>query len=49
MNFSFLKKIFKCRQYHNDYREFLSKYRVNLGQFSTEYNSDNNKKVKSMK
>lgn len=49
MNLNFLKKIFKCRQYHNDYREFLSKYGLNLGNFPSEYNSDNNKKIKSMK
>lgn len=26
MNYNFLKKIFKCRQFNYDYKEFLSKF-----------------------
>lgn len=48
MNSNFLKKIFKCRQYNTDYKDFLSIYQNNLGQFSAEFNSDNRKKIKSM-
>lgn len=48
MNSNFLKKIFKCRQYNIDYKEFLSKNIYNIGQFPDEYNSDNRKKIKSM-
>ena len=48
MNFNFLKKIFKCRQFNYDYQEFLSKIFYILEQFNQEYHSDNNKKIKSM-
>jgi len=48
MNASFLKKIFKCRQYNVDYRDFLSKLFGDVEQFPAEYESDNRKKVKSM-
>lgn len=48
MNSNFLKKIFQCRQYNTDYKEFLSKYSSHAGQFPNEYITDNKKKVKSM-
>lgn len=48
MNASFLKKIFKCRQYNVDYRDFLSKLFGDVEQFPAEYHSDNRKKIKSM-
>ena len=48
MNSNFLKKIFKCRKYNADYKEFLSKEYHNVGLFPNDYISDNKKKIKSM-
>lgn len=48
MNSNFLKKIFKCRQYNIDYKDFLSSFVCNVGQFPDEYSNDNRKKIKSM-
>ena len=48
MNTVFLKKIFQCRQYNIDYKEFLSKIQNNVEQFPADYNFDNKKKIKSM-
>lgn len=48
MNSNFLKKIFKCRQYNVDYRDFMSTFPLILEQFPDEYHHDNNKKIKSL-
>ncbi len=48
MNSNFLKKIFKCRQYNADYKQFLRTFVLIQGQFPGEYSSDNRKKIKSM-
>lgn len=47
MNSFFLKKIFKCKQFNLDYREFMSKIFIYLEQFPEDFNHDNNKKIKN--
>lgn len=42
MNAAFLKKIFKCRQYAKDYKDFLKT-------FDNEVKNDNRKKIDNMR